>query len=478
MGRLEDEVYRELARRQKYEKLRYFQPNGGQTRWIEEISRPGGFIVVNASGNGGGKTFGLIAAFGAFMWPVMAAPCFATPTFQAYNYPKRGRIISTPKEVEEVGSIQTAIKDLWPKGKYQAIRKGKSYPSQFITDTGWVVDVMTYEQDEGEFAGPNIGLVGFNEPPPEPIFRESIARTRKGGYVLMAFTSLNENPWVVDGILGKADGSHIRVIYSDIEDNCKEHGNNGHLSHEQIEKILSHYDPDEREARKTGKPLSLSGSIFKGFDRNVHVAKEPITPPEGVTHYQVIDPAIGKPLAVIWAYVDGAGVVHIYDEHPDTDFQGMRDLGWTVSDYALYFKQREKATISERILERHFGNARRTVGGLTLRQEFAEAGMGFIDSYSMDEEVETGILKVKDYLRYDKSKPIDSLNRPRLLISPTCTNTIKSLERWGRNPKTGKPMEEFKDFADCVRYLCMAEPGIAKTLDWGNRKMATWGVHG
>lgn len=472
-----DHIYLELARRKRDEKLRYFQPNGGQVRWIEEISRPGAFIVVNGSGNGGGKSYGLIAAFGAFIWPLLAPPCFASPTFQAYNYPKRARLISTPKEVEEVGSLQTAIKDLWPKGKYQAIRKGKSYPSQFISDTGWVIDMMTYEQDESEFAGPNIGLLGFNEPPPEPIFRESIARTRKGGYVLMAMTSLNENPWVVDGILGKADGESIRVIYSDIEDNCKEHGVNGHLDHAQIEKILSHYDPDEREARKTGKPLSLSGSVFKTFDRKVHVAPSPINPPADAHIIQVVDPAIGKPLAVIWAYVDATGTVHIYDEHPEGDFHNMKDLGWGVKEYAHMFKQREGRKVAERIMDRHFGNQRRTIGGMTLKQEFGLEGIEFLDSYAMEEEVETGILKVKEFLRYDKTKPIDGLNTPRLVISPTCHNVIRSMERWGRNHKTGKPMEDFKDFADCVRYLCMSEPCIAKSVNWDNRRLPRWGVN-
>ena len=470
-------IYLEMARRRRDEALRYFRPNGGQQRWIDEISRPGAFIVVNGSGNGGGKSYGLIAAFGAIMWPALAAPCFATPAFQSFTYPKRARIISTPKEVEEVGSLQTAIKEMWPRGRHTAIRKGKSYPSQFDTDTGWIVDVMTYEQDESEFAGPNIGLLGFNEPPPEPIYRESIARTRKGGIILMAMTSLNENPWVVDGILGKADGDKIRVVFSDIEDNCKQHGTNGHLEHAQIERILEQYDPDERDARKTGRPLSLSGAIWKGFSREVHVAKEPIVPPsEGVAHFQVVDPAIGKPMAVIWAYVDATGVIHIYDEHPEAQFEGSKDNGWTVTDYARMFQAREGKRDIDRILDRHFGNVRRTLGGLTLKQEFAQAGISFRDSYAMDEEVETGILKVKEYLRYDKTKPIDALNRPRLIVSPTCQNTIKAMERWSRNPKTAKPQEDFKDFADCVRYLVMAEPMVEKARDWNSRKIVTWGV--
>ncbi len=86
----------------------------------------------------------------------------------------------------------------------------------------------------------------------------------------VCMTSLGTNPWVVDSILGKANGDDIRVLYSGVEENCKQHGKNGHLEHDQIEKILSQYDPDEREARSSGKPLSLSGRIFKGFDRSVH----------------------------------------------------------------------------------------------------------------------------------------------------------------------------------------------------------------
>src|SRR3990167_4553695 len=248
----------ELARRRRDERIRYFQPNGGQKLWIDEISRPGAFIVVNASGNGGGKTYGLVAILGAVMWPMLAPPSLRSEVFKDWKHPKRLRIISTPKEIEEIGSLQTTIAELWPKGRYEAMKKGKAYPSQFKSDTGFVVDLMTYEQDKSEFAGPNLGLIAFNEPMPRAIWDESLARTRKGGLILVAMTSLYEHPWVVDGILGKHDGKDIRVLYSDVEENCKEHGTNGYLSHAQVEKILGQYDPDERESRKTGKPLSMS----------------------------------------------------------------------------------------------------------------------------------------------------------------------------------------------------------------------------
>jgi hypothetical protein len=463
-----DLISLELARRRLHEKIRYFMPNGGQERFYSEIFRPGGFIIVNGSGNGGGKTYSLVAFLAAVIWPNLAPACFADqPLVKSWPYPKRARVISTPKEVEEIGAFQSAILELFPHGQYEAKNKSKNYPSQFKAND-WVVDVMTYEQAKSEFAGPNIGLTLFNEPMPEDIWKESLIRARKGGLILCAMTSLTTEPWVVDGILNKADGGDIRVVYSDVEENCREHGKNGTLDHATVEKILSQYDPDEREARKTGKPLSLSGRILRNFDRAAHVAEKPI--PETCAHYMVCDPAIGKPLALIWAWADAAGAVHIYDEDPEYQFAGAKDSNLTVPEYTALIKAKEAGRpIAVRILDRHFGNVRRTMGGKTLKQEFSDAGLDFEDSYSMspEVEVETGIMKIKDYLRYDKSKPLDSLNQPRLTIDPKCRNTIASLERSSRDPKTGRQKDdEQKDFFDDVRMLVMSEPKWEPPTSW------------
>ena len=469
-----------LDYRHKHERLRYFNPNSAQQRWIDEISRPGAFIVVAGAGNGAGKTFGIVGVLGAFIWPDIAPKgIFGAEIFQNFKGPKRARLISTPKELEEIGSIQTTIKELWPDSRYVADKKGKSFFSVFSSSTGWIIDLMSFEQSVAEFAGANIGVAIFNEPPPEDIFKETLARLRNNGICLMAMTSLNENAWVVDGLLSKANGKDIRVVYGDIEDNCRDHGKNGVLEHSQIEKILNQYDPDEREARKTGKPLRFSGRVLKSFDRSVHVSKSDIIPDADCPHFMVVDPAIGKPLAVIWAFLDKTGVINIYDEWPEVQFEGAKDSNMTVGDYAKLFKSREAGrSIETRIIDRHFANARRTVGGLTLKQEFAEHELYFIDSYKMDPavEVETGILKIKEYLSYDASKPIDSLNRPRLMISPRCLNVIASMERWSRDPKTSKPQERHKDFADCVRYLLESSPEASQERAWVEPERAFYGV--
>ncbi|MEK7126238.1 MAG: hypothetical protein AAB835_02005, partial [Patescibacteria group bacterium] len=188
------------------------------------------------------------------------------------------------------------------------------------------------------------------------------------------------------------------------------------------------------------------------------------------------------PLFVIWAAVGPAGDILIYDEWHNYEFNKAKDPNFGVTEYKEQFKIKESVLKGQpitRILDRHFGNQRRTMGGLTLKQEFANVGLDFQDSYSIGDigaEVETGILKVKDALRYNDKRPVDSLNRPKLTVADHCTNTIHAMERWSRDPKSGKPKEEYKDGADDVRYLVMANPEQYKPVDW-DIKSLSYGVN-
>lgn len=480
----------DLAYRQKHEAISFFVPHKGQEDFISLLSEDGAFIVLSGAGNGWGKSELLAAIFAGVMWPALASPAFGATIFQDWPHPKRARIYSTPAELEEIGSLQTAIKHYFPTGRYTASKGGYRYPSVIRTDTGWTLDLFSYERSAAEAAGPNIGLQAFNEPPPEALWKEGVARARAGGLIIGGMTSLLENVWFVGGVLERQDGKAVRVRYGNSCENCIQHGSHGHLEHDKIEAILSQYDPDEREARFSGKPLSFSGRIFKSFDRRVHVAKEEVSPPAGgYSIYQVVDPAIGKPLAVIWAYADGK-TVSIYDEYPNEPMQGARDSALTVEDYIEIFRTKEAGKkVSNRILDRHYGFKRQKLGageGNSLAAEFEEKSaiahypVDFEPSYQLDgnePEVETGIAKMKDYLRYDKKKEITALNRPKLLISPNCINTIQALERWSRDPKTAKPREEYKDFADCVRYLVMSEPTHDDTVVWADRRKPHFGVN-
>lgn len=467
----------ELERRRLMEPLRFFRPNGAQEKFINAVADPDSRIILFPAGNWIGKTAGAIALLGACSWPDMAEDeIFNKPIFKdwtSFGYKKNARIISTPKELESIGSIQKEIQAWWPRGRYIANKKGKQFACEFTSDTGWVTDLMSYEQSIDEFEGATISLFILNEPPPEEIFDACLSRMKFGGKILMPLTPLNNSAWIYDRLVANEGKNGIRVIYGDTEDNCKEHGKNGVIPHAAIQALSDSCDPDDREARLHGKFSHMAGQIYKTFNRDIHTFKLEHSLTDflaGKETYQVVDPAIGKPLACIWAAVDARGVIYIYDEYPlGVEFQGSRDSNLTVKDYADLFRQKEEGRpIQTRILDRHFGNTRRTLGGPTLKQEFGEFNIDFVDSYQTDDktEIETGILKVKELLRYNKDKPIDGLNRPRIMIADHCTNTIHALERWRRDDKTGKPKEEYKDHADCVRYLACANPEIEHHRPW------------
>lgn len=443
---------------------------------------PETLVAISGAGNGWGKSEVLAAILAAAMWPGLAPEALGVPLLREWSYPKRARIYSTPAELAQIGSLQTAIARWFPKGRYQSSSGSYGYPQVFVTDTGWVLDLFSYERDASEAAGPNIGLQVFNEPPPYALWKEAALRARAGGIILGGMTSLDENPWIVPEVFDKADGKVVKIRYGNACENCKTHGKNGNLEHAHIMRALDQVpDQDEREARFSGKPLTISGRIFRTFDKSVHVIPE-FTPTRDHAVYQVVDPAGGKPMFVIWAAIGRDGQLTIFKEWPNYKFFGAKDPGLSPSGYVDLFKEMEAGfSVQTRVMDRHFGNTRHKPGSPTLRQDFAALGLEYQDSYSVGEdkpEVQTGILAVFEWLKYDKTKPVEGTNIPRLRITQDCPNTIMGLSMWGRDPKTLKPRDDFyKDPCDCARYLAKANPYVDEPSTWTPSGGGHYGVN-
>lgn len=198
----------EIERRKVYEPLRFFKPNAAQERFLNAIADPEADVILFPAGNWIGKTAAAVAALAACTWPHLAEdPVFNQPVFKnwtSFGFPKRARIVSTPKELEMVGSVQTEIKKWWPVGQYKPDKKGKQYPCEFTSNTGWITDLMSYDQAITEFEGATIGLFIFNEPPPEPIFNACMARMKFGGKALMPMTPLTNSAWIWDRLVNHA----------------------------------------------------------------------------------------------------------------------------------------------------------------------------------------------------------------------------------------------------------------------------------
>ena len=306
-------------------------------------------------------------------------------------------------------------------------------------------------------------MIIMDEPPPQSIYNACIGRLRLGGLLLVVMTPLTHAGWFYDQVVPKIPEN---IVYADIEDACIEHGVRGHLEHKNIEAMMSNWPQDEIEARAHGKALYLRGLIFKTFDPNVHVLKTPPEVPTGVQVYQFVDPHDDKPFACIWAMPDQVGDLYVIDEWPNDDFYKMHNCQLNIKDYANLFRDKEqKWRVEKRIIDRHFAERSVVANRKTLREEFQdETGLYYEPSYSSEREIETGIIKVRQYLHYDSTKEFNALNKPKLFISPVCTNTIKSLTRWARDPETGKVQEGYKDFCDVVRYMVMEDPKLSQPL--------------
>lgn len=452
-------IQKSLAYRRENDALPFYKPNRPIQRVVDLVAekRP---VVIGSMANGVGKTSGIVNLLGNLVFGPQTG-AFDSDTFRNWPFPKRVRYITTSKNVEEIGPFHSEITKWWPKLKYEAIKASHSYYSQYSAN-GWVIDVMTYDQDPKQMEGPTLGLIITDEPPPKPLWATFASRLRLGGIILVTMTPLTDAAWFFDEVVPRHSEA---VVYGTMEDACKQHGVNGHLEHENIQRMIAEMDPEEREARAEGKAMYLRGLIWKTYDERVHVLKENIKPPYGAPVWQIVDPHSDKPFACIWSFPDARGDLYIFDEWPNEDFYKMHNCQLTIQDYKKIFGDKEAGlNIYRRIIDRHFADTASASNKRTLRQELASIGLIYQPSFKAEEEIETSIIKVRERFAYNTSQPLSALNQPSIYINPSCTNTRRSLARWARDAKTGKVLDAYKDFCDDVRYLVMDNPKIADPL--------------
>lgn len=461
------QIQDELERRIENNRLQYFTPTGKQEEFISEIGTNKHFIYVLSAANAVGKTALLVNILGNFIFDNPENDFFGLPLYKNFPYPKRARIVSTPKNLEEIGAIQTEIKKWWPKGKYQSRKNKKSFNSEYIAN-GWVVDLMSFDQDASEFESATCGVIIFDEPPPEKILWASIARMRMGGIIMIFMTPLDNGGEILEDLTQKEtielDGKQIGsvyVLYSEIEDACIEHGIRGFLKHENILQMLSFYDPDEKDARAKGKPTHLIGRIYPDFEVKDPYVVDDFMIPEDWGKVCIIDPHDGIPFAITWGAIDHAGQVWIYDEFPFEDLEKLHSTNMTIPDYARIIREKEgRNKILQRIIDPYFANKRYSNSGLTIKQELLDLGLNFEDGDTSGLDV--GHKRVREFLKYIKTQPVRGTNHPTLHIFKSCRNHWRSLLRYKRKlNRSGEVKdkialdETYKHFCDNIRHLIM-----------------------
>ena len=263
--------------------------------------------------------------------------------------------------------------------------------------------------------------------------------------------------------------------------------NNPFGGYERIKNDLEGRSREEILTRAYGVPVRSSTTVFPMFSRESNVVPHDQIPTTDVTRFQLIDPGGSKNWACLWVAVDASGSWWIYREYPDdmdwavwkegswSPGPGARGRGLGIRDYVKLFYELEGGTVTEhddgrittdtsmhgeKIHERII-DPRMCKIQTPSKNGGSESILSNLDDYDFicqpalipggdrGHEIEQGLQAMNNLLAYDRTKPIDSVNRPRLFVSEKCANFITAMAEY--NTEGGLKMP-WKDFIDCARY--------------------------
>lgn len=189
------------------------------------------------------------------------------------------------------------------------------------------------------------------------------------------------------------------------------------------------------EARISGKPKALSGTIYPQFDDSVHLYnKVPFgwqdygTPPLNYTIRVSIDPHPITPHAVLFAATSPFGVTYFYREIFD---HCLSDLLAKQILYVLKGRLPYTAICDPLGFIEHPTDGRCMVDDFRLNQLHVEPA---------SKDLTRGILAVQNAL-----EGRDRNGNPTLMFSRELTETIREFDRYVFDPKTGKPHTKAPD---------------------------------
>ena len=347
-------------------------------------------------------------------------------------------------------------KDWWSKARIRRSPQGYIYKIHF--PDGSSIEFLTMEQEQMAFEGQDLDLFWGDE----PVKRSLYVATQRGlldraGLTILSFTPLIE-PWMKEEIVDKADGKGIEVFYGTTRDNMFDIKGNPILREEDIKRFEDMLTEDERQTRIYGKFFHLRGLVYTEFDSQVHCVDD-FAYEVGYPVICILDPHDRLPHHVIWAMVNKIDDVYVMYEF--TKHCGLRKLAANIKAIEKHFGW----NVVKRLIDPNFGKSPSKVGSrVSVIQELANYRCSF---FGADDGKEAGRLKVKDMLHYNKNKPLDIDNKPKLFfVKSTCPKTIHSMQNlqhddWkgtqDRDPKEDvKPKDEHG--AHCVRYLCNSTP--------------------
>ncbi len=400
---------------------------------------------------------------------------------------KNLRIVGTPENVSDTGPIRTEILKWWPKGRYTCHKAKQSYYSKYYTDTGWFIDVKTFEQSPESFEGPLKSAHWVDEPSKPDLIGAYLSRHSKGGFILFTQTPLNAAPMldIFEDLRSRRNVKNpieIVTIKSTLYENSITKGKlnskgtkRGLMSDDEVDSYVANCPIDQLDARVFGKDSDKQGRIYKKYDDAVHCRDYDWTDPrfKVANCYCAIDPHDKYyPFISWWAVFppNKYGICNYicYNEWPDINtFHGKfydetrRDpnhqCNLSYSDFSDIIKIKDMSQFGFHIVNR--GIDPKYSKTTFAQQEFMEAKLKF--TAPPVEKIAVKRNLIYSLIDYDESLAINEYNEPKAYIMPHCQNMRRMMKRhyWEDNSKAprGKNLEKeserYKEGPDTFRFF-------------------------
>lgn len=433
------DLQKEKKRRQENNKAKGYIPNSKTAEFIEMVGSDKYFVNMLVGANGTSKTATGANIVANIVFGIQNE-WFEHPLFQQFPYIKKGRIISDPTTIKEkiIPELEkwfpaNEAKNI-PEANFENAKEGKNYVCKIKTNTGWVIDIMSTEQDTKEFESVDLGFVWIDEPMPKDRFLATLARGRLGMIVFWTFTPLTYSAWIKNWMDEHADGDYANYIETEMEDNCQIHGLRGFFEHKHIQRIADGFPEDEKEARVFGKFGHLIGRVHKSFRRKIHVIRPFPLNEKDFTTYKALDPHPRVPDHVLYLSVDRKGTKYITGELVGEGL--MKELHSRMIAFEAAMRYRIEGRIidpSAYVDDQH--RSENSVGAqlLALGEHYAAGS----------KDLMAGIKRTNDALFYQEING-QMVKPPELYIFETCPIAIKQLDEYVWNEWKGPSKDDKK----------------------------------
>jgi phage terminase large subunit-like protein len=326
------------------------------------------------------------------------------------------------------------------------------------------VEFMSYDQDKDKFAGTSRHYVWFDEEPPEGIFNENLLRLADvNGTWAMTMTPLIDMSWTIDRLYEPAFGKdHPNIDVWEV--NTEE---NKYVNESTLDILLEGLDESERQARKAGKFLSHTGSIYGSvLTTDIIVPdligtsrwKSLMAPSSRWGHFGMLDHGFTNPTAFLLAAFDEEGRVIVYDEY----YQAGKTIRENTEEILKLIREREVGAHLQYIVADPAIRQTSAITGTTTQTEYAEHGLYLSPG---NNDVRAGINRV-----------FNRLSKNQIYISERCEKLLWEMKRYRwdtfasektktkNNPKE-TPMKKNDHACDALRYGIVSRPTLPGEVD-------------